>query len=644
MALATGDIAFISFNGDEDGWSIVTFVDIVPSTIIYFSDNSYNGTSFGTGESSFEWNTGANTITAGTVIRFSKIDAATRAASVGTFSVATGTNIGLSVSSETIYAYLGTSATTPNVFLTAVSTEGVAALTSAGLTNGVDSIVLTNSTDYGIYNGLRTGESSFANYKTLVNNSSNWTVDTTNDYSTTVPDTTSFTIATAIPIVNLVNSGDSTNVTEGGATDSYTVVLNSQPSQDITININPDSQTITSVTTLTFTPSNWNIAQTVTVTAVDDTTVEGGHFSTIAHQINGTNVGTVRVGISDNDFGLLRKIGSFTGQGAEITDYDPITKRLFVVDGSAFIRILNFSDPTNPTEVNAIDLTAYGSQANSVAVKNGLIAIALEATITTDPGKVVFFDTAGNFLKEVTVGALPDMVTFSPDGTKVLTANEGEPDDGVDPEGSISIIDISQTVANATVTTATFTSFNGQEATLRSQGVRIFPGKTVAQDVEPEYITFSQDGTKAWVTLQENNAIAIVDIATATGENIFGLGAINHNQPGNELDASDSDGGINILNWPVFGLFMPDAIASFAANGRTYYITANEGDARDEDARVKDLNLDPTIFPNGTLLKQDANLGRLTVSTIDGDTDGDGDYDQLFAYGTRSFSIWDDQG
>jgi len=446
-----------------------------------------------------------------------------------------------------------------------------------------------------------------------------------------------------IPSITITQSDNSTNVTEGGATDSYNVVLNAQPSQEVTININVDSQVTTDKTTLIFTPNTWNIPQTVTVTATDDTTVEGGHFSNITHTIGETNLGTVKVSLSDNDFGLLRKIGSFAGQGAEITDYDPTTKRLFVVDGTAFIRILDFSDPTNLTEISSIDLTAYGSQANSVAVKNGIVAIAVEATDKTNPGKVVFFDTAGTFLKEVTVGALPDMVTFSPDGTKVLTANEGEPGT-VDPEGSISIIDISQGVANATIATATFTSFNGQEVTLRTQGVRIFPGNTVAQDVEPEYITFSEDGTKAWVTLQENNAVAVVDIATATVEKIVPLGKIDHNQTGNEIDPSDRDGGININKWPVFGLFMPDAIASFTANGATYYITANEGDAREEEARVKDLILDSTAFPDATTLQQDANLGRLTVSNIDGDTDGDGDYDQLYAYGTRSFSIWDAQG
>lgn len=204
MVLTQGDIAFTSFNADEDGWSVVTFVDIDPNTTIYFTDNEATSTTaFNTGESSFQWNTGTSTITAGTVIRFSAIDASSRAASIGTFTVVDSSNLGLSASNETIYAYLGTSDTAPTTFLAAVSSEGTTNLTPAGLTNGVNAVVLTNSTDYGVYNGSRSGESSFANYRALINNVSNWTIDTTNDYSTTVPDTTNFTITSLAPNIQI---------------------------------------------------------------------------------------------------------------------------------------------------------------------------------------------------------------------------------------------------------------------------------------------------------------------------------------------------------------------------------------------------------------------------------------------------------
>ncbi|MEM9450411.1 MAG: choice-of-anchor I family protein [Cyanobacteria bacterium P01_E01_bin.6] len=340
--------------------------------------------------------------------------------------------------------------------------------------------------------------------------------------------------------------------------------------------------------------------------------------------------------------------GIFDEGAAEINAYDPDSQRLFVVNSDATtLDVLDLSDPTNPTLIGSIDATSFGAGANSVAVKNGVVAVAIESDPSTDPGQVVFFDADVNIASfdsasatSVTVGSLPDAVTFTADGSKLLVANEAEPDDGIDPEGSISIID----TTTFTVQTASFTAFNGQEDALRAAGVRIFPGASVANDLEPEFIAVSPDGSTAFVTLQENNAVAVVDIATATVTAIQPLGVKDHSADGNGFDASDDDGVINIQPQPVFGLFMPDAIASFEANGQVYYVTANEGDARDEDDRVANLTLDPTAFPNAADLQQDENLGRLEVSTIDGDTDGDGDFDQLFAYGARSFSIFDSSG
>ncbi|NES24098.1 MAG: hypothetical protein F6K41_35610, partial [Symploca sp. SIO3E6] len=341
--------------------------------------------------------------------------------------------------------------------------------------------------------------------------------------------------------------------------------------------------------------------------------------------------------------------GIFDESAAEIAAYDPGTQRLFVVNSNnTTIDVLDISNPSVPTkifEINPVANFAAGAGANSVAVNNGTVAVAVENDDGLLPGQVLFYDVNGNFLNAVTVGVLPDMLTFTPDGTKILVANEGEPTDDGDPEASISIIDLSGGVAAATVTNADFTAFNGREAELRAQGVRIFPDKTVSEDVEPEFIAVSPDGTKAFVTLQENNAFAVVDIASATIEDILPLGVKDYSQdPLITLDPSDRDDAINLSNFPVVGLYQPDAIASFEADGQTYYITANEGDARDEDERVADLTLDPVAFPNAATLQQDDQLGRLEVSTIDGDTDGDGDFDQLFTYGGRSFSIFDASG
>lgn len=377
----------------------------------------------------------------------------------------------------------------------------------------------------------------------------------------------------------------------------------------------------------------------------------------------------------------LSKIGTFTSEdGAEIVAYDPTTKRLFTTTGDT-VEIIDINDPANPTKFGEIDLTSIGSfvggGSNSVAVKNGIVAVAVEADTAQDNGVVAFYNTDGVLQNSVEVGALPDMLTFTPDGTKVIVANEGEPNDDytVDPEGSIGIIDISGGVANlstANVTIADFKSFNTQLETLKQDGVKIFGERqdgtkaTVAEDLEPEYIAVSPDGTKAFVTLQENNAVAVLDIASATVEAIKPLGFKDHNVAGNGLDASNRDDGINIQNYPVLGMYQPDAIDSFEVDGKTYYITANEGDARirpdgdiedadgnviteegdifNEEERLKDVTLDPTIFPNADELQKDENLGRLKITNTLGDTDGDGDFDQLYSFGGRSFSIWDDTG
>ena len=351
--------------------------------------------------------------------------------------------------------------------------------------------------------------------------------------------------------------------------------------------------------------------------------------------------------VAQDDLDIEKVVTYDSGLGedsAETVAHDSVSQRLFITnsdDGS--VDIVDISDPAQPSKVGSIDVSASGTP-TQVAVKDGIVAVAID--VEGADGVVAFYDAGGNLLHSVTVGNLPDHIAFTPDGMKLLVANEGEdtgnPADN--PLGSVSIIDISSGVQQATVQTVDFTAFDSMAEELRAEGVRLFPGATVSEDLEPEYIAISPDGTQAFVTLQENNAVAVLDIATATFLDIVPLGAKDHSLPGNLLDTSDEDGVIDLAKAPVFGLYMPDQIASFKVGGETFYITANEGDARDEDVRIADLDLDPSAFPDAEYLQQDEVLGRLQASSIDGDTDGDGDIDQLFVYGARSFSIWNSSG
>jgi hypothetical protein len=363
---------------------------------------------------------------------------------------------------------------------------------------------------------------------------------------------------------------------------------------------------------------------------------------------------------------LAIKSTQISTNGAEISAFDPATGRLFTVAGNLieYYTINSAGVLSSPTVIPSGLTLAAGTLAlpNSVAVKNGVLAFGFAVVNTTtnaqQPGRVAFYNPGtAAYISDVTVGFLPDMIAFSPDGTKILTANEGEPNSyaqatSFDPEGSVSIVNISRGISNATVSTASFASFNLQIANLKAAGVRIYgPNATVSQDLEPEYIAFIDD-TTAVVTLQENNAVAIVNIATATVTNIYPLGLKDHSQTGNGLDASDRDltsstGKINIQNWPVKGVFMPDAIASFTSGGNTFFITANEGDSRDytgfsEESRVgaTGYTLDSAVFSNAVDLKLNSNLGRLTVTTATGNTDADVNFEEIHALGARSFSIW----
>lgn len=333
---------------------------------------------------------------------------------------------------------------------------------------------------------------------------------------------------------------------------------------------------------------------------------------------------------------------------AEITAFDPKTNRLFVVNngGTNQIDVVDIKNPKALSVIATIDLAKYNGAVNSLDVHDGLLAAAIESADKQQAGKVVVFNTSTyDQVKVIGVGALPDMVTFSPDGKYILTANEGEPnsDYTVDPYGTVSIISVKQ---GFSVVNLDFSSVSGKKANLQQRGLRIFgPNAKFSQDIEPEYVTISKDSKTAWVTLQENNAIAKIDLESKSVKEIFPLGFKNYSSPGNGIDPSDKDNTVAFYNVPVFGMYLPDAIKVLHKNGIPYLFTVNEGDVREYDGfeeaeRLEDITLDPDVFPNAAALQDPAQLGRLNITKTLGDKNNDGKYEALYSFGARSFSVW----
>ena len=326
------------------------------------------------------------------------------------------------------------------------------------------------------------------------------------------------------------------------------------------------------------------------------------------------------------------------------------------------------------------------SDANSIAIdaNNQLLAVAMAATNVGEAGQIAFYNISGDtpvFIKNVTVGALPDMVAYSHDGAKVVVANEGEPngDYSIDPEGTISIIDINNGTIADTAMSINFQDYNNQQAELEAQGLvfanptgRIINGNlintTVAMDLEPEYVSISKDNKYAYVSIKENNGLAIINLE----DNSLELKELGFKDWSNlQFDASDKDDGVNFKSYPgLYGMYQPDTIVSFSWKGANFIVSANEGDAREyffdasdeadciaqggldydakdgclayiDESRVEDLALSANF---DYLNNDDNNIGRLKVTTVKGDKNNDGQYGSLYAYGARSFTIWDSNG
>ncbi|XQF92805.1 choice-of-anchor I family protein [Pseudoalteromonas espejiana] len=390
---------------------------------------------------------------------------------------------------------------------------------------------------------------------------------------------------------------------------------------------------------------------------------------------------------------------------AEIVAYQASKKWIYAINSSGNEAVVNIIPADtfdtaalvqdNEGIVSATNLTSAitltlndntPGDANSIAIDetNQLLAVAMAAKTVGEVGQIAFYNISGDtpvFIKNVTAGFLPDMVTFSHNGAKVVVANEGEPngDYSIDPEGSISVINIENGVIADTATNIDFTAYNNQQTELAEKGLvfanptgRTINGNeintTVAMDLEPEYVSISKDNKYAYISIQENNALAIVNLEDNSLE-LKGLGFKGWSNL--QIDASDKDGGVNFKSYPgLYGMYQPDTISSFSWKGTNFIVSANEGDAREyffdtadeadciakggldydkddgclayiDESRVEDL----TLAANFDYLNNDDNdIGRLKVSTVKGDTNNDGQYESLYAYGARSFTIWDSNG
>lgn len=367
--------------------------------------------------------------------------------------------------------------------------------------------------------------------------------------------------------------------------------------------------------------------------------------------------------------------GVFDASAAEIPAFDPATNQLFVVNAeSGAVDVMDLDatgTPSYTTSLSAVGRTSAdgstigeGAVVNSVSVARGMLAVAVEHADKVQHGWTLFFRTSDlSYLGGVRVGSLPDGLKFSPNGKYVVVANEGEPADDFssDPEGTISVISVPSNpnqfkrLTQDSVRTIDFRAYD--EGADLPEGVRVFgpdvavpegqePAGYVARNLEPEYVTIADNGNTAFVSLQEANAIAVVDLKSAELSNLWALGYVDWSVDG-KLDASDKDDAINLSHWPLKGVLMPDGIATYKYRGTDLVVTANEGDAREwgdfvdgDRLKKKQFVLCEEEFPNAEELKADEDLGRHNVISDLGFDAERGCYFDLFSYGGRGFAIF----
>ena len=324
------------------------------------------------------------------------------------------------------------------------------------------------------------------------------------------------------------------------------------------------------------------------------------------------NAAEVQTGGYENGNGLeLNKIGSYVsgisnpdGGVAEIVSYDAAENKAWVVNGATgMLDILDLNNMEDGAITAAsLDIKALAAEVNpgffygdmtsvSVCSDRKLVAVALQAEDYDAAGYVGILNTNGEMLAMIEAGFQPDMVTFTPDGTRILAANEGEPRNGygediTDPVGSVTIIWLNaEDPASSSHKNIGFEVFDEKREELAANCVILTKGNLPSAELEPEYIAC--DNETAYITLQEANAVAILDLASGTYRGVYSLGYQDLSVAANALDLVE-DGTYAANTYPdAVAAYMPDGISVYESNGKTYLVTANEGDARewgDEEA------------------------------------------------------------
>ncbi|BBF93624.1 ExeM/NucH family extracellular endonuclease [Blastochloris tepida] len=715
--LSAGDIAIIGMNADNpDDFSFVLLTDVTAGTEITFTDSGWKASGgFRANEGAKKW-TAATDLSAGTVINFTADAAQFTTANdsyVGTSGLSLSTDgdqliafQGTSSAPTLLFAL----SIHGNAFSDATDAQSTAL--PAGLVENVTALARGagapgDEWDNVVYTGPTSGTKT--EILAAIGNAANWSGS--NSSLTQITADFAVTSEVASQTVGFADGSLSVSATEGDAgttvftftversggttgevSFSGTVALAGADAADFaggapttfsgTIPAGANSATVTvSVAGDTVPEDAESFSLTLTTVANDDAAIDISIDSAAATaqatildddaaigvDVGGITIldmaeslqGSVETPVATESLTVTRKGGWVSGDGAggaESIAFDAANARAYVTNAAADkVSILDLSNPFAPTKIGEIDLStlpAYG-EVNSVAVKNGIIAVAVQNIDGGESGLVALYDATGTLIKTITVGVLPDQLTFNKDGTLLLVANEAEPYNdtaaGVieNASGSVTIIDMSGGAATADVrNTIGFTALDGSEALLATLGIKTYTGTaagavpTASQDIEPEYIAVSPDGTKAYVTLQEVDAVAVIDLADAAADkpvSILPLGYVDFSLPGNEADFSDRDGAgntasISVGNDPVKGLLQPDAIASFEIGGVTYFITANEGDSRIVNGGADGYNeARASAVTGGTA---PADYARLNLDTTwSSATD-------LYSFGGRGFSIF----